>query len=302
MNKTVLLQALSQAFKSEFTQAFTGVEPTYRKIAMVVSSKTAMNTYAWLGRFPKFKEWVGERQIEKMAKQAMSIENKKFEATVGVPREDIEDDQYGLYKPMMAEMGHSAGELPDELVWGILPKGKETICYDGQNFFDAEHPVYEKTDGTGKVTPVSNLTVGTDNDAPSWYVIDDTRKIKPIVFQERTKAEFETKFDPAKSDKVFMEDVYIFGGRIRCNAGFGMWQLAHMVEKTPLTAENLSKVITQMRKMDGNGGKRLGVKPSLLVVPAELEDTANKLLKAEIIDGTTNAYKGKIAVHVSDWI
>ncbi len=302
MDKTELLKALTAAFKAEFHRAFKGVEPTYKKVAMLVPSKTAINTYAWLGQFPKFREWVGKRQIQVMAKQAMAIENKKFEATVGVGREEIEDDQVGLYKPMMAEMGQSAAELPDDLVWSLLPQGKSIICYDGQPFFDAEHPTYEKVDGTGNMTPVSNLTTGTDNDAPTWYVIDDTRQLKPIVFQERTKAEFEAKFDPSKSDKVFMEDLYIWGGRVRCNAGFALWQLAHMVEKTALTKESLSSVITQMRKMDGNGGKRLGIKPTLLVVPAELEDEANKLVNADIIDGTTNTYKGKIKVHVSDWL
>ena len=51
------------------------------------------------------REWVGSRQIGKMAKQAMSLENKKFEATVGVERTDIEDDQVGMYRPMMQAMG-----------------------------------------------------------------------------------------------------------------------------------------------------------------------------------------------------
>ncbi|MBS9777190.1 MAG: Mu-like prophage major head subunit gpT family protein [Gammaproteobacteria bacterium] len=302
MNKTELLKAMAMAFKAEFQRAFSGVEPTYTKVAMLVSSKTAMNTYAWLGQFPKMREWVGQRQIEKMTKEAMAIENKKFEATVGVERTEIEDDQVGLYKPMMAEMGQSAGELPDDLVWTLLPKGKTTLCYDGKNFFDTEHPVYEKTDGTGTVTGVSNITVGASKDTSSWYVIDDTRSLKPIVFQERTKAEFETKFDPSKSDKVFMEDVYLWGARARCNAGFALWQLAHMAEKTPLTKENLSKIITSMRTMNGNGDKRLGIRPSLLVVPPELEDTARELLEADRINGTTNTYKGKIKLHVCEWL
>lgn len=302
MNKTELLKALTAAFKAEFQRAFTGVEPTYSKIAMTVPSKTAMNTYAWLGAFPKFREWVGSRQVERMSKEAMAIENKLFEATVAVKRTEIEDDQVGIYKPMMAEMGQSAGELPDDLVWSLLPTGKATLCYDGQNFFDTDHPVYPKTDGTGVATTVANLTTGTDTTAPTWYVIDDTRSLKPIVYQTRTAAEFETKFDPSKSDRVFMEDEYLWGGRLRCAAGFGLWQLAHMVEKTPLTKASLSTVIAAMRTMDGNGGKRLGIRPTLLVVPTSLEDTARELLEADKINGTTNTYKGKVKLHVCDWL
>lgn len=58
----------------------------------------------------------------------MSLENKKFEATVGVARTDIEDDQVGMYRPMMAAMGESAAALPDTLVWGLLKKGKPPLA------------------------------------------------------------------------------------------------------------------------------------------------------------------------------
>lgn len=141
--------------------------------------------------------------------------------------------------------------------------------------------------------------VGTDEDAPAWYVMDDTKTLKPLVFQSRTEPEFETKFDPAKSDKVFMEDVYLYGSRRRCAAGFGLWQLAHMAEKTKLTKENLEAVIVKMLRLQANGGYKLDVKPSLLVVPPELEGTARELLEADKINGTTNTFKGRLKLHVS---
>ncbi len=132
------------AFRKEFQNGLAIAQPSYSTIAMTVPSTTATNTYAWLGKFPKMREWVGQRQIGKMSKQAMSLDNKKFEATVGVERTDIEDDQVGMYRPMMQAMGESAAALPDELVWGLLKKGKETVCYDGQYFFDTDHPVLRK--------------------------------------------------------------------------------------------------------------------------------------------------------------
>lgn len=46
----------------------------------------------------------------------MTLDNKKYESTVGVPREAIEDDQVGLFRNMMAQAGQSAAELPDELI------------------------------------------------------------------------------------------------------------------------------------------------------------------------------------------
>ena len=298
MQHAAILAALTAAFRKEFQSGLDSVKPDYPAIAMTIPSTTSTNTYAWLGKFPQMREWVGSRQIKKMSNQAMSLENKKFEATVGVARTDIEDDQVGMYRPMMAAMGESAAALPDTLVWGLLKKGKTTIGYDGQYFFDVDHPVFENHDGTGQNTPYSNLTTGTDNDAPTFYVVDDTKTLKPLIFQNRTETEFETKFDPSKSDRVFMEDEYLYGSRRRCNAGFGLWQLMHMAEKTALTRENLAKIIVQMQKTKADGGYVLGIKPSLLVVPPELEDKARELLEADKINGTTNTFKGRLKLHV----
>ncbi|WP_274571558.1 Mu-like prophage major head subunit gpT family protein [Neisseria leonii] len=299
MDKSAILTAITAAFRKEFANGLQSVQPSYQAIAMTVPSTTAINTYAWLGKFPQMREWVGARQIERMAKEAMSLANKKFEATVSVERTDIEDDQVGMYRPMMAAMGESAASLPDTLVWGLLRAGKTTFCYDGQYFFDTDHPVSSKTDGTGGNTPTANLTVGTDEDVPNWYVVDDTKTLKPLVFQSRTEPEFEAKFDPAKSDKVFMEDVYLYGSRRRCAAGFGLWQLAHLAEKTALTKANLEAIIVKMQRIEADGGYKLNVKPSLLIVPPELEGKARELLEADKINGTTNTFKGRLKLHVS---
>lgn len=298
MNKTEILKALTAAFRKEFSDGLGFREPTYAKVAMTIPSTTATNTYAWLSAFPRMREWVGERTLNKLGKQAMSIENKLFESTVSVPRTDIEDDQVGIYRPIMKQAGVSAAELPDDLVWPLLAKGKATLCYDGQNFFDTDHVWYENVDGTGTTKNMSNLTTGTDADAPTWYVIDDTNVLKPLVYQERTKPEFETKFDPSKSDKVFLEDVYLYGIRARGNAGFGLWQLAHMVEKTNLTKAALAKVVKEMKELKTDGGYDLKIRPSLLVVPPALEETAREILEQTIQDGTTNIWAGRLKLHV----
>ena len=56
---------------------------------------------------------------------------------------------------MMTEMGRASAVHPDELVFALLKNAHATLCYDGQNFFDNDHPVYEKVDGTGQSTTVS---------------------------------------------------------------------------------------------------------------------------------------------------
>ena len=297
-----LLNALNTAFKKEFGRGLSLVKPQWEAVAMRVSSNTKLNTYGILSQFPKMQEWSGSRTIKKLKAEAMQIENKLFESTVAVPRTDIEDDQVGLFAPIMAQAGQSAAELPDDLVFSLLAKGKETNCYDGKHFFAKDHPVYKNVDGTGSKTSQSNLTTGSAGSEPTFYILDTTNTIKPLIWQERIKPEFETKFDPNKSDKVFMEDVYLWGIRARGNAGFGFWQLAHCVEQTALTAESVMAAVTQMQSLKGDGEKLLNIRPSVLLVPPSLEFKARQICEAEVIEGTTNILHGRLTVMVSPYL
>lgn len=300
--KSELLNALDTVFKTEFKNGLSLLSPQWSAIAMKITSSTATNTYGWLGHYPKMREWVGERQIKKMQAQGMTLANRLFESTVGVPRTNIEDDQVGLFTPMAKQAGQSAAELPDDLVFTLLKNGKSTICYDGQNFFDTDHPVYENVDGTGSVKQQSNLTTGSASGKPAFYIFDDSQAIKPLIWQERTAPEIEPKFDPSKSDKVFMEDVYLWGVRARGEAGFGFWQLIHRVENSELNQDVVEEVLTKMRLLKGDGDKALNIRPNTILVPPNLEFAARKLFESEIINGTSNPLKGVLKVMVSPFV
>lgn len=300
--KSEVLGILDAQFRKEFAAGIGLIKPQYQEIAMTVPSNTKVNTYGFLGQFPKMREWVGERQIKSMNAQGLTLANKTYESTVGIPRTDIEDDQVGLFRPMIQQAGQAAAELPDDLVFSLLKAGKTTTCYDGQNFFDAEHPVYENVDGTGSATSQSNITKGSTASAPAFYIFDTSNSIKPLIWQERTKPEIEAKFDASRSDKVFLEDTYLWGVRSRGAAGFGFWQLAHRVEQTELTAENIAAVLAKMQALKGDGGKLLNIRPNIIVVPPALEFKARQLCEGNLINGTTNILKGRLKVVVSSQI
>lgn len=65
MDKSAILTAITAAFRKEFQTGLESVKPDYTAVAMTIPSNTATNTYAWLGKFPQMREWVGSRQIEK---------------------------------------------------------------------------------------------------------------------------------------------------------------------------------------------------------------------------------------------
>ncbi|GAB1254609.1 Mu-like prophage major head subunit gpT family protein [Desulfovibrio falkowii] len=284
-----LLASMRVGFNKIFEDAKSNAPSQWALAATRVPSSGKSTTYGWLGKFPNLKEWVGNRAVQSMAEHGYSIVNKRYESTVGVDRTDIEDDSLGVYNPLIAEMGHATATHPDKLVFGLLGKGVSTECFDKQNFFDVDHPVYEKADGTGDLMTVKNLIdPAAGNPRTPWYLLDVSRPLKPLIFQERTKPELLTLTDP-KQDHVFMTDEYLYGVRYRCNAGFGFWQQAICCRDT-LNATNFGEALALMQSYTADGDNPLGLgrggkTGTLLVVPASLYSTALDVVGVQLVDG-----------------
>ncbi len=141
------LSALFISLKTTFNNTFAETESSWQRIAMKVPSTTGQNDYAWLSRFPRMRKWIGEKNVKAMEGFKYSVVNDDFEATVEVDRNDIEDDNLGIYGPQAEMAAQSAAQLPDEIVIALVNNGFNTKCYDGQYFIDIDHPV-KKEDGT----------------------------------------------------------------------------------------------------------------------------------------------------------
>ncbi len=293
-----LLQALRTAFHAEFKKGFDATESHYLKIASVIPSTTTSNTYGWIGDMPSMIKWVGDRVIKNFKEHGYTITNEDFEATLGVKRNLIEDDNLGMYSTLFQDLGFTAKEHPDELCFGLLKDGETELCYDGQNFFDAEHPVYANNDQTGASTLVSNITDGVE---VPFYLMNTSRPLKPILFQQRKKPEFVAMINKDDED-VFMRKQFRFGVDSRDNAGFGFWQMAHK-SKAGLTADNFNAAFKKMTSIKRDGGKPLQNSPTLLVVPPYYREQALEIVKAERgAAGATNINRNAVEVLVSPWV
>lgn len=277
-------------FKTAFKTAFEGVQPMFEKVATTVTSTTRSENYAWMGQFPRLREWIGDRQVKNLTSFTYTITNKDWEATVAVPRNDIEDDSFGVYTPLMSEMGLSARTHPDELVFALLVAGFASNCYDGQYFFDTDHPV-----GTGTV---SNMQSGAGS---PWFLLDTSRSLKPIIFQERKKAKFEALTSDTDAN-VFHRKEYIYGVDSRYNVGFGFWQMA-FGSKATLDQTNFNAAIAAMMSFKNDEGRPLGVRPTLLVVGPGLRDKANEVvLQQKLANGADNPNYKVVEVLVCPWL
>ena len=138
------LHGLAVSYSTAYNKSFEATQSSYEKVATVVPSVTGEQDYKWLGQMPQMKEWIGEREIQSLAAYDYLIKNKKFEMTIGVPRDDIEDDKYGVYTPLFSNMGEAAALHPDELVYGALMNGFTEKCYDSKPFFSKDHKLGDK--------------------------------------------------------------------------------------------------------------------------------------------------------------
>lgn len=289
------LRTLGIGFNAAYQRGLGRAAPQRSVVSTVIPSTTGQNEYGWLGKFPRMREWLGDRVINQMAAFKYAISNRDWESTIEVDRNDLEDDNIGIYAPLFEEMGMSAETHPDELVFALLKAGFASPCYDGQFFFDTDHVVLDEN---GAPTSVANTDGGAG--AP-WFLIDDTRALNPIIFQERKKPIFTSK-DAPTDDNVFMRKKFLYGVDARYNVGFGFWQFAWGSKQT-LNAANYAIARAAMLGMKGDYGRPLGIRPTKLVVPPALEGAANKIVKNALTDGgATNEWSGTAAVEVVPWL
>ncbi len=289
------LNAIRVGFSTAFNRGLAQASTAYGRIATTVPSSTRENKYGWLGKLPNLREWIGDRAVFGLAEHDYAIANKSYELTIGVDRDDIEDDNLGVYNPLMVEMGESVAAQPDVLSFALLKAGFSTACYDGQYYFDTDHPVLDES---GAVTTVANTDGGAGT---PWFLIDASRALKPIIFQDRRAPAF-VAMDNPNDQNVFTKKEFQYGVDCRRNVGFGFWQFAWGSKQT-LNAANYASARAAIGGMKGDYGRPLGLRPNLLVVPPSLESAGRKILNSEYASGgETNEWKGTAELLVVPWL
>jgi phage major head subunit gpT-like protein len=286
------LADLFTAFKTQFKEGFAAFqkESLQARLATRVPSSTRENHYAWLGQWPELREWIGDRHLKGLAAHDYRIANRKFESTVEIPRDDIEDDTYGVYSPVVNGMGFAASQHPDKLIFELLAAGFVELGYDGQAFFDTDHPV-----GAGVV---SNTGGG---GGTAWYLLDTGKPLKPLIYQVRREYDLKAMTDRG-DEAVFMRDSYRYGVDARVNVGFGFWQQAYASKQT-LDAAAYAAARAAMMSVKSDEGRPLGIMPRLLIVPPALEAAGLEILNAERdAAGATNVWRGTAELLVVPWL
>jgi len=306
------LNVFFTSLSTQFSELFQSTPTWWSNIATLWPSTTETETIGWMGRVPTFREWVGPRVAHGIATEGYVVRHKPYELTIEVDKFKLQDDQYGLYSPIVRQMAIQAKKWPDYLMVDALQLGGSAtlgLCPDGLSFWNDSHPndVYNSGAGTfdnnyalnltpdnyqtiraemmtrvgqdGKplgvvpnelwVPPAleavgkqileasyfANLTMlgstqagtsenvwkgtatlrvvpelgGGSNDVgtndKTWYLIDTTKALKPLLFVQRAAPTFTYRFDPT-DPVVFDSHTFLFGGEARGTYAYALPFLA----------------------------------------------------------------------------
>lgn len=274
------LDTVFRNLRADWRNAYATRE-TARAEAASISTNVPMSTatirFDFLADHPEFREWVDQRRMHEYASKQYTVDYKEWELTLRMKMRDVRDDNIGLYSVQAQAGGEAAANLMPREVFGALPDGLTRTCYDGQFFFDTDHPVGIGADAT----TASNLDSGGGGNY--WYLLDTSRTIKPILWLNREDPNFVTKGN-ASDDNVFFDREILFGGYAAGAAHYGMWQCAYASNQT-LTMTNLEAAWNAMidfrgdRLNDaGTRRKKLGIRPDTLIVTQGADESRASIL------------------------
>jgi len=133
------LQIFFTGLHTSYDQGYAMPEPWAPSVAMFVPSDTELETYGWMDRIPKMRQWVGPRTVQNAPTRSRSVTNLDWELTESIPRNKFLDDKLGLYSNIAKNMGWQARKLHDQQLATLIQAGITTVGFDNVNFFSVSH-------------------------------------------------------------------------------------------------------------------------------------------------------------------
>ncbi len=154
------LDALRVQLSMAFQSAYSSTPTFYDRLCTTVSSSTSTSRYGWLAQQLVMREWIGPRVAQNMTERTVDVLNKKFESTFQIPRDQLEDDNLGIYASAWApQLAQAARKHPDTLLVALL--AANPTGYDGVALFHDAHPNFNVS-GSGATTYDNNFALALD--------------------------------------------------------------------------------------------------------------------------------------------
>jgi phage major head subunit gpT-like protein len=149
------LNFLFQQWDARFQAAYEAAPTFWELYSTLMPSTTDQNVHSWLAQQSGLREWKGGRQIDNAVARDYTLRNKDWEKTIALDKNKVADDTYGVFGPVVDDLGVQSRFWPDDRMTQVLEEGTTVECFDGQFYFDTDHPV--DLDDSSKGTYSNNL-------------------------------------------------------------------------------------------------------------------------------------------------
>ena len=267
------LNALTSNIKTTFQKSLGKVENNVKNVLYNEQNSTAsIEVIKSLDGYGLMKEFKSERRPGVVGEVITIAKPTKFERTVDIPREDIEDDNIGYVAGVVNSIAIASERTPIYEVMTALMKGFTAKMNDGKTFFNADRgnlqtgaltadnlkaartKLANQKDAEGNALGflADTLIVGVNNQSAaeeiinaqqingtsntlyhalklvvspfitddSWYVLDSSEGVFPMVLVMRVKPDKIVAKNDENSDKAFDRDVFSWGTRGRFVAAY----------------------------------------------------------------------------------
>lgn len=130
-----------KGLRTEFNGIFSPLDAAalYNRLCTRLTSDRDSENHKWLGSVPAMREWGTGRLAKGVGTYSYNVPNRKFELTLEVDRDEIDDDQTGQIRMRIAEMAQVAAQHKDLLLGEAIEAGSSGLAYDGLSFFNDSH-------------------------------------------------------------------------------------------------------------------------------------------------------------------
>lgn len=175
------LRDLRTAIDTRYNQAYASVQMLSGAMTTNVSSSTRSQHFPVHSKLAKLRKWEGTRVVSGGKSYDYILTNEKYELTLGIPREDIEDDNIGYIQFAVDDIGQQMRLWQDDLVFAAMLAGGSETSYDGVSFFSDSHSLGGNTvDNLFASTALTADNVAAVRQHMQEYVGEDGRSLQVI--------------------------------------------------------------------------------------------------------------------------
>lgn len=127
-------------------------------ISNSITSNNAEEEYGFLNEVPQIKELRGSRTLHELTSEEFKLVNIDYEGTLRVPDKIRRRDKTGQVEIRINEFAGNMASHWAEIMSAKINAGETGVCYDGQYYFDTDHP-----DGANG-TQSNDITFDVDGD------------------------------------------------------------------------------------------------------------------------------------------